>query len=206
MADTKQNEGDFSPLLVTRGDTWRVNLREDFPQLGDGWLVISVCKPDTPTIVWKFSIPYEHWSSEMDPLVFPGKRIIINGEMHYDIKHMMHLPDFKPENLGKRPVGYVRPPRPAVHVTDAIVQVTRLLATGDVREDGKPQFNYWFAIKDGDIDVKAKIDKASREERAGAETMSMLKPGQWFKIGYNRRIEVESFFDAETAGESDIPW
>ena len=189
---------------VSHNQAWRVKLRVDHPDLGDGFVVPHVYDPSKPMEVWRFTVDSESWQPIFDTWFVPGRDIMITGELFLDIREAKHEKGYNPA-VESPFVGYRKPSRIKADVKEAYVRVDDILTPNMVDQNGRERFNMWTIC----ILLGAGKDAADSEWRVRFPTRRMpeggIVVGEYYKISYNRRIDVLEFYPPELSSDENAP-
>ena len=166
---------------ITFKEQWKVKLRTDYPQLGDGFVVPHVYRPDASDDVYMFTVDAPYWLPEFDDWVVPGRSLLISGELFLDVKQAEYLEGYNPKSESF--IGYRKPSRIQAHVRDEEIRIKEILTEGGQMQDGRQRFNHWAIVE---------YDGAEWRARFKVET-SGLANGRYFRAAFNRRIDVLEF-------------
>ena len=164
---------------ITHNEEWVSKYVDRYPNLGDGFVVPVVYRPSNPGEEYKFTIDMPSWSVIFDRWFIPGQSVMITGDLFLDVRIVEHLEDFDP-TAGEVFAGYRKPSKKRADVKDQVVQIKQVLSGND----NQMGFNIWAIVEFGGQQWRARFKKADAEN---------IQSGQWYKVGYNRRIDVHEF-------------
>lgn len=184
VEDTRNSDSGYSdwpaPQFIRR-EVWRVQQVQDFPTLGEGFIVPTVYRPDDPSTPYDFTVDIRHWRPEFDDWVQRGSHLLITGELYLAVKASEYEPDY--DGGGEAFIGYVKPSRRIVHEREVMLRISRMLTEGSVMADGRQRYNHWALVNYKGEAWRARFPGSTTE----------LQKGNWHRCDIQRRIDVHRF-------------
>ena len=184
IEDTRNSDSSYSDWPVAqqvRREVWRVRSVQDFPSLGEGFIVPTVYRPDEPDKPFDFTVDMRHWRPEFDDWVQRGMHLLITGELYLAVKNCEYEPHHD-ENAAPF-IGYVKPSRRVVHEIDAMLRVQRMLTQGTTMADGRARFNHWAMVSYQGEAWRARFPGSTPD----------LAEGRYYRCEIQRRIDIQRF-------------
>lgn len=170
---------------VTHRERWRVKFRQDFPDLGEGFVGLFVYRQENPDEVYRFAIGLPEWETRFDVWVVPGRELRVTGDLFLHICDMKALEGYAPGSENEF-VGWRKRSNVKADVQGAKIRVRTNLTQGSRMNDGRERYNHWSIVELGG-------DNLWRCRIPLKKAPAAVEEGSWYEVAYNRRIDVIEF-------------